>query len=737
METIRANVNEIIFQNADNGWTVMDVTCEEGTQLLLDSQQNFTAVGCLPSIHSGETVELTGEWVEHREYGTQFRFSSGFPILPDTLIGIERYLGSGLIKGIGKTTAHNIVEHFGEKTLDILEDQPHRIAEVKRIGVNRAMQIAQSYKEQTGMRATMVALQSLGLTTAQSVKLYKVYQNEAPGIVRANPYTLIEDVPGIGFRTADRIALEMGFGESSPLRLRAGIKYTLEWAKNDGGHTCYPYEKLVQKAARALEADGEVVEQKLDELIISSELLAIEVDGVDMVFLPWLFKQEATAARMLLQLSAPLPFDVSIDLEMELRALERDAGVALDAKQRKAVLTAFTHGVLVITGGPGTGKTTIINFILMLMDKLNFNCELCAPTGRAAKRLGEASHKEARTIHRLLGFDHEHFNRDQDNPVEADVIVVDEMSMVDINLFYALLNAVRPGTRLILAGDADQLPSVGAGNVLGDMIKSDCLPVVRLTEIFRQAKLSRIVTNAHKINKGEMPELTYSDDFCFEQISQPDMILERIVGILKRGKLGDPYREVQVLSPMKKGVLGVKNINTKLQQALNPSSNLKPQRQYGETIFRVGDKVMQIKNNYSQEWTRPTVHGVEDGEGVFNGDMGTILSIGNDTIEVYFDDERTSHYEFGQLEELELAYCITIHKSQGNEFPILLLPLAGGPPMLMTRNLLYTAVTRARNRVVIIGRERAVQDMINNVQERERYTSFSYQLQKLMPLFAR
>lgn len=747
MDQIAGVIHSIVFRNDDNGWTVLELLIDEGQQLPLAAspQQKgapsaagiVTAVGTLPGSAEGERVELLGGWTEHREYGTQFKFVSAQTLLPDTLTGIEKYLGSGMIRGVGEATARNIVRTFGMETLDILEKAPWRIAEIKGIGASRAQMIAESYAEQHGLRHVMMALQSFGITANQSVKLYKLYGADCVARIRQNPYQLIDDVDGIGFKTADSIAQNVGIFENSPMRIAAGIRYTLSWARNEG-HTCLPEEKLVSAAADVLGCDLALVEEALSDLILSTELLYKNLGDCSAVFLPYLYRYEAESARKLLELNAYPSQRVHIDLEQELRALEHQLGVSLDESQRQAVFMAFESGVLVITGGPGTGKTTIINFILMLMDKIGLTAELCAPTGRAAKRMSEATGREARTIHRLLEYAHGNaFARDEDNPLDVDCIICDETSMVDAHLIYSLLKAVVSGTRIIFAGDADQLPSVGAGNVLGDMINSGVLPVVRLTEIFRQAKLSRIVVNAHRINRGEPPFLDFTDDFCFEEIYSPDVILKRVAGILERGKLGDPWKDVQVLSPTKKGILGVKNLNMQLQAALNPPNARKPQKQFGDTVFRKGDKVMQIKNNYTIEWTRPTLRGLESGAGVFNGDLGTVMSIDLTTnlVEVLFDDERTAFYDYSQLEELDLAYCVSIHKSQGSEFPVVLLPLAGGPPMLMTRNLLYTAVTRARSRVVIIGRQATVLQMTSNVQERKRYSALAIVLRELSALF--
>ena len=742
MEDLKGVVSDIIFRNDENGWTVLELTPSEGTQmsfavLAVHGDGVVTAVGPLPAVAPGQTVELSGEWVEHREYGVQFKFSAGFLLPPDGAEAIERYLSSGLIKGVGAVTARNIVNRFGDETLDILENHPERLAEIRGISLKKAGEISASYAEQHGMRAIIMGLQSYGISSGQAVKLYKLYGQDTLTRIRQNPYQLIDDVEGIGFRTADQIAQNVGFGADSPFRISAGLKYTLNWARSDGGHTCLPMERLSAIAAESLRCDPELCQEQLEELILSGQLLVRQIDGVDCVFLPYLYNWEMECARMLLQLKAHPVARPGIDIPQELAALERESSITLDPLQRQAVLTAARSGVLVITGGPGTGKTTIVDFVLALMEKLGLSAELCAPTGRAAKRLSETTGMEARTIHRLLEYNGESFSRNEEYPLEADVYIADEASMIDVQLMYNLLRALPSGARLLLVGDADQLPSVGAGNVLGDIIRSGVLPVVRLTEIFRQSSRSRIVVNAHRINCGESPYLDYTEDFAFEERGAPDSILSRIVGICQNGRLGDPWSEVQVLSPTKKGILGVRNLNLQLQAALNPPQRGRAERSFGDMIYRVGDKVMQIKNNYQMEWTRPGPTGILRGSGVFNGDIGTIMAVHEKdrVVEILFDDERTCFYEYPQLEELDLAYCISIHKSQGSEFPVVLLPLCGGPPMLMTRNLLYTAVTRARNRVVIIGRQATVEAMVANNHERKRYSALGACLCELEALY--
>lgn len=738
MQIIRGVIESIVFRNDENGYTVLALEAEagyEGQETFFDNE--LVAVGHLPHVNAGERVELSGDWSTHRDYGEQFKFTQYMVLPPEEADAIEKYLGGGSIKGVRAATARNIVSVFGKNALWIIENQPHRLAEIRGISPARAEQIAASYHEQMGLRTTIMSLQQLGLSVSQSTELCKVYGADTLALLRENPYRLVQELPGIGFRIADGIAQNMGMGAACEQRIAAGLQYSLQWARNEGGHTCLPRDTLLDLASRALCVDFDLVAENLDDLLLKNTLLTTSIDDTDMIFLPQLYQYEAGIAHQLLLLlthATPIP---GFDIAQELSALERETGLLLDAAQRDAIITAFSRGVLVITGGPGTGKTTIINFILRLMHKMGLECVLCAPTGRAAKRLGEATHSDASTIHRLLEYTGEYFLRDDDNPLECDVLIVDEMSMVDVYLMHSLLRATKAGTRLILAGDVDQLPSVGAGNVLRDMIDSQTLPVTRLTQVFRQASLSRIVTNAHRINRGEMPLLDFYEDFAFESIASQEATLERLVGICERKRLGDVYKDLQLLSPTKKGSLGVKNINIRLQQALNPPQKRKNELAQGNHVFREGDKVMQIKNDYNIEWTRPHLQGIESGVGVFNGDMGVIAEIDHDhhTVELLFDDDRTAFYEFKQMANVNLAYCISIHKSQGSEFPIVLMPMFHGPPMLMTRNLLYTAVTRAKRCVVMLGRESAISQMVQNTQERRRHSSLRQCLANVAALF--
>lgn len=726
---ISGMIKTIVYRSESNGFTVLELVDTSGEEI--------TAVGTLPLACVGESVELNGGWTEHRSYGMQFKADSYKSLSPATLTALKSYLASGLIKGVGEATAQNIVRAFGLETLSVLENEPERLREVVGIGKLRAETIASSFLSQKQMRDTVIKLQELGISATHSVKLYKLLGEFSLPRIQENPYSLTEYVDSIGFKTADSIALSMGVAQDSPLRVQAGIRYMLSFAHREG-HTFLPRERLIETACAALNAEVWPVETALDEMILDRRLLYRMIAGADAVFLPFSFFQENTCAKALCELSTAqtkLPFNGDEDIAQ----LEKQLNLSLAPQQLDAVRMALRNPVLVITGGPGTGKTTILRFVHELLDKQGLVVELCAPTGRAAKHMSEATGCEAKTIHRLLeyGFEEESFGRNAENPLHADAVIVDEMSMVDVPLLSSMLRALTPSTRLIMVGDADQLPPVGPGNTLRDIIESDVIPVIRLSEIFRQAQKSLIVTNAHRINAGNMPELDEPDaDFRFEQIDDTNALLGRLVYLCsgRSGLLstGDPFKDVQVLAPMKKGPLGVHALNARLQAALNPPARHKRERQYGETCFREGDKVMQIKNNYSIQWCKRTPGGVEEGIGVYNGDLGTILAIDLDEqcVHVLFDDERDVEYDFTQIEELSLAYCMSVHKSQGSEFPVVILALAGGPPMLLNRNLLYTAITRAKSQVTILGRRQSVAQMVNNAQTRKRYSALDQLLKE-------
>ncbi len=738
MEVIEAFADETVFRNDENGYTVLVVKC---------GKTRVSAVGVMPPVTSGEKLKITGEWVEHPVYGKQIKVQGVEIEQPTTLSGIEKYLGSGMIRGIGPATAKLLIKHFGEETLDVLFTQPERLLDVPGIGQKRAQMIQESYAEQAQQREAMVFLQSYGVTPALSVKIFKRYGENVKRVIQQNPYRLIEDVEGIGFKSADKIAASLGIERDSEYRLSAGVTYTLQEATGGAGHCYLPRDVLVLSAQQLLGNDAEAIERVLDGMILSqkvkAQMLDLEEGGeVNAIYLPQTYRAEVDVARRLRELRDAMPETMATEIEAQIDELETMEGISFHPQQRRAIEMAVTSGMSVITGGPGTGKTTIIKCIIKLLS-VGGEIALAAPTGRAAKRMSEACGMEAKTIHRLLEYGGEEgdFARNEDYPLEMDTLIIDEMSMVDIHLMRSLLRALVPGTRLIMVGDADQLPSVGAGNVLGDILQSKVIPSAELTEIFRQDEKSMIVYNAHRINRGEAPRLNArGSDFFFERAASPTDAARRIVALLGTRLPNflhlDPVRQMQVLSPTKKGDCGVWVLNQMLQQEFNPKAPGKAERVRGDTTFREGDKVMQTRNNYSLKWKKEGVFGWEDGQGVFNGDIGFVSKIDDveRTIEVQFDDERIATYEGGEVDDLELAYCISVHKSQGSEFPVVVMPAVGGPPMLLTRNLLYTAVTRARQMVMIVGREAAIDQMIRNVNTRKRYSALCFRLRQMMAL---
>ena len=727
MSKFEGTVESIVFRNDRNGWTV--------ASLRLDgSKGQIGAVGVMPFLNAGEHAIFDGELTEHRDYGKQIKVTSYETTRPQTRSAVEKFLGSGLVKGVGPATAKAIVDTFGARALDVLESEPDRLTEVSGIGPAKAAMIAESFAEKNGMRASMVFLQGYDVSPALSMKIYRAYGDMTESVLRANPYRLVEEIPGAGFQTADAIAMKLGFARESEFRLRSGVKYVLGEAASGAGHMYLPRPTLVRQAAKVLDAPEALVESVVSALALSGELIVEPIGEVAAVYLPRLHRAERETARLLARLQSAhhrSDFDEA-GAQEALARCEAEEDVELCAEQRQAALAAAREGVCVITGGPGTGKTTSIRVIIRMLGREG-DVELCAPTGRAAKRMAEAAGRPARTIHRLLEYngEGEGFARNADNPLDADAVIVDETSMVDIFLMKALLEALRPGTRLILVGDADQLPSVGAGNVLRDLIAAGTLPVVRLTEIFRQAGQSRIVLNAHRINRGEYPELRNRDtDFFLERKQAPAETAAAVVALVKArlpGYMGlDSLRDIQVMAPMKRGEVGVFALNGLLQAALNPEGPGKPAIPHGPAVLRLGDKVMQVRNNYDLAWERDG----ERGEGVFNGDIGYIRALDSRerTLTVEFDDGRSAEYDESMLDDLELAYCMSVHKSQGSEFEAVVLPLLSGPPMLMTRNLLYTAVTRARRLVVVVGREACLRDMVDNNRILRRYSALDLRL---------
>ncbi len=726
MEILEGYVDHIVFRNAENGYTVMNVVADE---------EEITCVGSLQYIDEGEILAMEGEYKEHSLYGQQFVIERYQLKEPEDTVAIERYLASGAVKGVGAALAARIVRRFKEDTFRIIEEEPERLKEVKGISERMSREIAAQVEEKKDMRQAMLFLQQYGINTTLAVRIYEKYGADIYRIIKENPYRLADDINGIGFKIADEIASKVGINTDSDFRIKSGLLYVLVQAGNDG-HTYLPKEQLLSKTKELLALDEVDMEKHLMDMVVDRKLIIKEQDGQVHVFANLSYHTELNAARMLTELNI-LCGQEDYQVDKRIERIEQELGEELEEKQRLAVKEAVRNGVLVITGGPGTGKTTTINAILKYFEEEDMVVELAAPTGRAAKRMSEATGYEAKTIHRLLelsGIPDEggrtEFERNEQNPLEADVIIVDEMSMVDIYLFHSLLKAIVAGTRLILVGDANQLPSVGPGCVLKDIIESEVFTVVRLKKIFRQAAKSNIVINAHKINEGMSLDLeNKKTDFFIMRRYQAqgilDMIKKLIVDILPPNIKVEPY-DIQVMTPMRKGQLGVEELNVYLQGILNPPAKSKAEKKLGNAVFRVGDKVMQIKNDYQLEWEIQNKYKIpiEKGTGVFNGDMGIISEINTfaEMLTVHFDDNRTVRYSFKQMEELEHAYAITIHKSQGSEYPAVIMPLLNGPRMLMNRNLLYTGVTRAKRCVTIVGDERTVQEMIHNKSENKRYT---------------
>lgn len=733
LEKLAGYVEHIIYRNAENGYTVLN---------LVSGEEEITCVGIFSAIAEGENIEASGEYTDHPTYGRQFKVDHFEEKAPEDEEAIERYLGSGAIKGVGLALAARIVRRFKEDTFRIIEEEPERLAEIKGISERKAMEIADQVNEKRDLRQAMIFLQQYGITMNLAVKVYRAYGQEVYGIIKENPYRLADDIEGVGFRTADEIATRVGIRMDSDFRIRSGILYVLLQASGEG-HTYLPEGELTARTKQLLEVDEEQIEKQYMDLAIERKIIMKQSeDGQTQIYAASFYYMEANTATMLKQLN--VNYDVpDIEIEQRIRSIEKQTGMVLDEHQVTAVKEAVRNGLLIITGGPGTGKTTTINTIIKYFELEGMDIFLAAPTGRAAKRMSETTGFEARTVHRMLELNggmegNAGFERNEQNPLETDVVIVDEVSMVDITLMHSLLKAVAVGTRLILVGDVNQLPSVGPGSVLRDIIQSHECNVVMLTKIFRQASTSDIIVNAHKINQGEEVTLdNKSMDFFFLKRYEADVIINVVLQLVKQKlpKFVDatPY-DIQILTPMRKGLLGVERLNGILQQYLNPPSQQKREKEHGDVIFREGDKIMQTRNNYQLEWEIRTKFGlsVDKGTGVFNGDMGIIREINDfaETMTVEFDEGRMVEYPYKLLDELELAYAITIHKSQGSEYPAVVIPLLSGPAMLMNRNLLYTAVTRARKCVTLVGNEVTFAQMVQNTSQQKRYSGLCDRLRE-------
>ncbi|MCM1127426.1 MAG: ATP-dependent RecD-like DNA helicase [Lachnospiraceae bacterium] len=740
METVKGYVDHVIFQNKDNGYAVISFDT---------SGEELICVGTFRSVEAGEMLELTGDYVEHPVYGRQLKVESVRISIPDDAMGMERYLGSGAIKGVGEALAARIVKKFGSDTFRVIEEEPERLAEVKGISLRKAQEIGEQMIEKRDMREAFIFLQQYGLSNTLAIKIYRRYGMGLYGVMRENPYRLAEDIDGVGFKIADEIAIKAGICVDSEYRVRSGILYTLLRASAEG-HIYLPENVLEDRAGTMLAVERETISSQLGNLTMDQKIVMKRKGEEVRVYAASYYYAELACARMLHDLNVKVEEDFlpaqEARLDQLLHVLEQEQGIVLDELQRQAVLISVKSGLMILSGGPGTGKTTTINTIIRFFESEGLDILLAAPTGRAAKRMTEATGYEARTIHRLLEINGSleegrsaQFERNEENPLEADVIIIDEMSMVDLPLFKSLLCAVSVGTRLIMVGDVDQLPSVGPGQILHDLIESGAFPVVMLKTIFRQAGESDIVVNAHKINQGRDIELNNkSRDFFFLERKDVNVIYKHMIQLI-REKL-PPYveakpSEIQVLTPMRKGTLGAAALNGILQQYLNPPSPSKKEHLAGERLFREGDKVMQVKNNYQLSWEILSRYGIpiDKGMGVFNGDMGIVKEIQEAVhiLTVEFDEGRRADYSFAQLDELELAYAVTIHKSQGSEYPAVILPILSGPKMLFNRNLLYTAVTRARRCVTILGSSDMVREMIQNENQHKRYSSLCDRIKEI------
>lgn len=736
MEAISGFVENIIYKSEETGYTVCKLRMENKT---------VSAVGILPLLKEAQNVELRGEWVNHKQFGRQFKVQEFKEIIPSTKKGIEAYLGSGLIYGIGPATAKKIVSVFGDETMDIMDNHIERLMEIEGIGEKKFKTIYESYIKQQGLKEVMIFFGDKGISSTQSLKIYKKFGVNAVQKVKQNPYILCDEIPGIGFNTADKIAMNSGVSETDDFRIQSAVKFILG-NSSAYGNTFMPREDAEAECLRLLHLkDKELVARNIYDMSARGRIILEKNGSVEETYLLPYYYCELGITKKIIMLGMQEIAAINTDIENEIDIFERQHKINFAPSQREAIRGAFYNGMEIITGGPGTGKTTIINAIISIYENNGRKVLLAAPTGRAAKRMTESTGREAKTIHRLLemGITDDDsksvFGKDESSPLECDVVVIDEASMIDVVLMQNLLKAIKLGTRLIIVGDVDQLPSVGPGNVLKDFIESGYIKTIRLKEIFRQGKESLIVVNAHRINEGKMPLLNQKDkDFFFMKMDNPLQVMETVKDLVNRrlpkfNKSWNKITDIQVLSPMKKGQLGVNNLNAELQEMFNPASKDKKEKKSGEITFREGDKVMQTKNNYEMTWVRVGGYGEDEGRGIYNGDLGFIEKIDNknSTMTVIFDEERKVNYDFTFIEELDLAYACTIHKSQGSEFKAVVIPVFPGAPFLMNRNLLYTGITRAKELVVVIGSQRALMNMINNVDSTKRHTGLKRRIQAI------
>lgn len=724
METIKGTVEHIVFRNNNNGYTVAHFDIDGDL---------VTVVGNFDELNHGEYLKLTGYWTEHKNYGDQFSMETYAMEIPTSTEGITRYLASGILPGIGEKTAKAIVKRFGEETLDILDNHPDRLSEIKGIGKKTLEGIMEVYHEQREIRQIMIQIQDYGISASWAMKLYKTYQSDTISVLLNNPYQMIDDIRGIGFKIADQIANQLGFEPNSPSRILAGINYALGACYNRG-NTFMTEAELIQTSSKILGVDEDEITSQLGELILFGKIIQEEVNDQRVYYPRNLYEAEDNAALIMARISQGEYKMPDVNIAKKIKEYEKDMSITLDNKQREAIAAAMDNGVIVITGGPGTGKTTIINGIVRIFKDLGLKTVLSAPTGRAAKRITETTGHEAKTIHRLLEYEYSEnddfpsFSKDEANPLEVDAIIVDESSMIDILLMNSLLMAIQPGTRLILVGDADQLPSVGPGNVLKDIIESNAVKVVSLERIYRQSEESMISVNAFEINQGNMPDINNDSDFLFLNKNDGDKLLRDILKIVTENlpiaKGFDSFQDIQVISPMKNGKVGVISLNRELQAVLNPPQAGRAQREFGMVIYREGDKVMQIKNNYRLKWEDTTSY--EQGEGIYNGDIGILEEIDErqKTFTILFNDGKRVVYDFDQMDEITHAYAMTVHKSQGSEFPVVVMPIVGGPPLFLNRKLLYTAVTRAKKMLVLMGNQYVFRQMIKSAESQDRQTAF-------------